>query len=181
MSQPLAGQGNDPWRKRRIAVNPIPYWSRWAGGQVEGGLGEAFADFAATGHRGQGRRSATDGCGVPRVDWQLWPRTCAEPVQLRVPRPSTSPKMERASASPLLRSPWGSTGRWSPHVFAGTIASAVGAGFDRDRLRSPSRTAESSARVCGSKASGRCIHSHVAGALRRSTRSLGCSASSGPA
>jgi inosose dehydratase len=51
MSQPLESQGKRPtWRKRRIAVNPIPSWSR--NGRVDKSrevLEEAFADFAAIG------------------------------------------------------------------------------------------------------------------------------------
>ena len=51
MSQPLVSQGGRPtWRKRRIAANPIPYWSR--NGRVDKSrevLEEAFADFAAIG------------------------------------------------------------------------------------------------------------------------------------
>jgi inosose dehydratase len=51
MSQPLDNQEERPaWRKRRIAANPIPYWSR--GGRVDKSrevFDEAFADFAAIG------------------------------------------------------------------------------------------------------------------------------------
>jgi hypothetical protein len=51
MSQPLESQEERPaWRKRRIAANPIPYWSR--NGRVDKStevFEEAFADFAAIG------------------------------------------------------------------------------------------------------------------------------------
>jgi inosose dehydratase len=51
MSRPLDNQEERPaWGKRRIAANPIPYWSR--SGQVEKSrevFEEAFADFAAIG------------------------------------------------------------------------------------------------------------------------------------
>ena len=51
MSQPLDSQERRPtWRKRRIAANPIPYWSR--NGRVDKSrevLEEAFDDFAAIG------------------------------------------------------------------------------------------------------------------------------------
>ena len=51
MIQPLDSRGRRPtWRKRRIAANPIPYWSR--NGRVDKSrevLEEAFDDFAAIG------------------------------------------------------------------------------------------------------------------------------------